>query len=59
MSESRNWISPIHYYIHYRICQSKDYVYGLMTPVCLPGLVLTALSCTYFIQRDSNFIGLD
>ena len=24
-------ISPIHYYIHYIICQSKDYVYGLMT----------------------------
>ena len=25
-------ILPIHYiYIHYIICQSKDYVYGLMT----------------------------
>ena len=26
-------------YMHYIICQSKDYVYGLMTLVCLPGLV--------------------
>ena len=35
-------ILPIHYmalYIHCIICQSKDYVYGLMTMVCLPGLV--------------------
>ena len=29
--------SPL--YIHYIICQSKDYVYELMTLVCLPGLV--------------------
>ena len=33
-------------YLHYRICQSKDYVYELMTLVCLPGLVwLFTLLC--------------
>ena len=26
-------------YIHYRFCQYEDYVYGLITLVCLPGLV--------------------
>ena len=56
-------ISPIHYmYIHYIICQSKDYVYGLMTLVCLPGLVLTDLSWTYFmcsgniVMRQNRYI---
>ena len=39
-------------YIHYRICLSMDDVYGLMTLVCLPGLVLTALSWTYFIDKQ-------
>ena len=28
-------------YIHYRMCQSKDYVYGLMTLGCLPGWLLS------------------
>ena len=41
-------------YIHYRICQSKDYVCGLMTLVCLPGLVLTAVSWTYIILPPSR-----
>ena len=43
-------ISPIY--------PSKDYVHGLMTPVCLPGLVLTALSWTYFIItiQDKDFL---
>ena len=41
-------------YIHYIICQSKDYVYGLMTLVCLPGLVLTAFSWTYIILPPSG-----
>ena len=33
-------ISPFHYiiYTHYQICQSWDYVYGLMTLVYLPRL---------------------
>ena len=32
-------ISPIHYaFIFYRMCQSQDYIYGLMALVCLPGL---------------------
>ena len=35
------------YYIY--ICESGDYICGLMTLVYLPGLVLTALSRTYFI----------
>ena len=42
----------LYIYIYYRICQSKDYVYGLMT--CLPGLVLTALSWTYIILPPSG-----
>ena len=37
-----------------RICQSKDYVYGLMTLVCWPGLVLTALSWNYIILPPSS-----
>ena len=37
-------------YIHYIICHSKDYVYGIMTLVCLPGLVLFILVLFYFIQ---------
>ena len=36
-------------YVHYIICQFYDYVYGLMTLVCLPGLVFTALLWTYFM----------
>ena len=37
-------------YILHRLCQSKDYVYGLMTQVCLLGLVwLLYLYRTYFI----------
>ena len=43
-------ILPFHYNIHYIIYQSSDYVYGLMTLVCLPGLVLTVLSWTCFIE---------
>ena len=41
-------ISPIRY-IHSRFCQCYDYAYGLRSLVCLPGLVGTALSRTYFI----------
>ena len=40
----------LYIYIHYRICQSWDYVYGSM--VCLPELVLTTLSQTYCITCD-------
>ena len=52
------WLPPIwrvhdfthSLYIHYWICQLLDYdVYGLMTPVCLPGLLLCfglILHCT-------------
>ena len=32
-------VSPINYYIHYRICQSCDYINGLVTLDCLPGLI--------------------
>ena len=51
-------ISLFHYtvYIHYRIGQSWNYVYGLMTLVCLPGLVLTILSRTYFIRKTREFM---
>ena len=27
------------FYIHYRICQSCDYINGLVTLDCLPGLI--------------------
>ena len=46
-------ISPIYYIyiIYYWICQFYDYVHGLMTLACLPGLFAwTALSRTYFIS---------
>ena len=50
-----SWFHPFVIYIHYIICQSKDYVYGLMiTLACLPGLVLTALSWTYIILPPSG-----
>ena len=39
-------ISPIHYNIHYRMCQSKDYVYGLMTYLCA-WISLIALICLH------------
>ena len=45
--------SHIHYilYILHRMCQSWDYVYGLMTLVCLPGLVWLLCLRTYFIHE--------
>ena len=44
-------ISPIHHtYIHYWICQSTDYVYGLMTPVCLPGLADCFVSDLFYLN---------
>ena len=51
-------------YMHYRICQSNDYVYGLM--VCLPGLVgllclFSLLGCASLSQDCfiSCYISLD
>ena len=41
-------------YIHYRICQSWDYVYGLMTGL-FASIILTALSLTYFICYNLAF----
>ena len=43
--------TPFHPFIIYTL-QSKDYVYELMTRVCLPGLVWTALSWTYFTNQS-------
>ena len=36
-------------YIHYTICQSKDFVYGLMILVCLPGLVCFVVDLFLFL----------
>ena len=47
-------ISPIYYCIYDIICQSKDYGYGLVTLVRLPGLVLTALSWTLFYHHQAS-----
>ena len=38
-------------YILHRMCQYWDYVYGLMTQVCLPGLVWLLCLRTYFIHE--------
>ena len=46
-----SWFHP--FIIPYIICQSFDYVYGLMTLVCLPGLVWLLCVGTYFIDNLS------
>ena len=38
--------SPLH--IHYKICQCWDYIYGLMTLGCLPGLDCFVLDLFYY-----------
>ena len=41
-----SWFHP--FTEHYIICQFWDYVYGIMTLVCLPGLFATASSLDLF-----------
>ena len=44
-------------YIHYWICQSHDYAYGLMTLDCVPGLVsLLCLGPILFIYKKATWL---
>ena len=39
-----------HLYVHYIICQSEDYIYGLMTLVYLHGISLTLFIANFIID---------